>query len=190
MVSGCVYGIYENSNALDILYVGSTKNIRRRIMQHRTCAKRKTYPLYQYIRDHGGFDKFGFLILKTVPFTTRTALAKIEEKYRKRLEPPLNHNVCHVSVPRSEYHREYNRTYYQNNKKRASDASKRYYHKNNERIREERKARYYTSTRCPACKMMVIDINRHRKNKKHLTRAAHHRKFANVMNQLKESLID
>ena len=182
----CVYGIVENRNANEIKYVGSTKNLNRRIIQHRSCAKLgNSLPLYQYIGSHGGFNNFGFVILKYLDFTTSRALTEVEESYIRKFDPPLNKNSAHIGMSLREYHSMCTLRWYYKNRERALVSAREHYRNNRERIKKMRKERYHRQVNCDVCNRMVKCFTRHKKTKKHQMRLLHKR-HAKVMAELKE----
>lgn len=70
-----IYKITEIANP-EIMYIGSTLNYNRRKYQHiKNCSNRVSkkykYPLYKYVRQCGGFDKFDFSIVEKYPCKTK-----------------------------------------------------------------------------------------------------------------------
>lgn len=70
-----IYKIYYIDNPEEC-YIGSTINFSRRKSQHKKnvnnrSSKMYKYPLYQYIRALGGFDKFNIEIVEYYPCKTK-----------------------------------------------------------------------------------------------------------------------
>jgi len=70
-----IYKIYLKENPEEC-YIGSTINFSRRKSQHKKninnrVSKKYHYPLYQYIRALGGFDKFDIDIVENFPCQTK-----------------------------------------------------------------------------------------------------------------------
>ncbi len=66
-----IYKIYQ-SEIPDLIYIGSTINFSRRKSQHKKntsnrVSKKYNYPLYQYMRGCGGYEKFNMEILEHYP---------------------------------------------------------------------------------------------------------------------------
>ena len=80
----CVYGIYPKSNIFGkCLYVKGTTNLGRRIGDHRSATTNKCHPhhhsdLYNYIRKHGGMEKFRVRILEEHLYMDNESLHKRE----------------------------------------------------------------------------------------------------------------
>lgn len=67
----CIYKIYQNSNP-NFIYIGSTTNFSSRKSSHKKnttnkVSKKYNYPLYQFIRGCGGFEKFNIEIVEKFP---------------------------------------------------------------------------------------------------------------------------
>lgn len=71
-----IYKIYQKE-VPDIIYIGSTTNFSQRKSNHKKycinkVSKKYKYPLYQYIRGCGGWDKFNMEIVEKYPCKTKT----------------------------------------------------------------------------------------------------------------------
>jgi len=89
-----IYKIYQ-TNDPSMLYIGSTINFKRRKGQHikNTTNKRKRsyrYPLYKYIRQIGGFDKFTIEIVEEYPCECKGTGLLREKELIKSLNANLN----------------------------------------------------------------------------------------------------
>ena len=97
-----VYKIYcKNSNITDC-YVGSSKNVVKRIKQHKYNKDNKI-KLYNFIREHGGMDNWDFVVLEN---NIEHNLLHDREKYW------ITHsngtlNINWKKIPESEYTCEY-----------------------------------------------------------------------------------
>lgn len=94
MRQGFIYKLFcLNSNITDC-YIGSTCNIKKRIQQHKSSAKRQ-YPLrlYKFINNNGGFCQWSYEILEEYDSIDRKELFKIEKNYIQDLKPTLNSNI-------------------------------------------------------------------------------------------------
>ena len=75
--------VSKNENIKDI-YVGKTKNLKKRIIDHKSNCyneNRKCYNIkvYQYIRENGGWDNFNFIEIETNEYNDKDSA--IREKY-------------------------------------------------------------------------------------------------------------
>lgn len=84
-------------NHIDSLncYIGSTKNFKKRIFQHKKASRNRTKKiyhsrLYRFIRDNGGWDKFEIKILESYPCDSLKDGHNIEFDYIDQMSPTLN----------------------------------------------------------------------------------------------------
>ena len=103
--TGFVYGLFDVDGD-DVLYVGSTWVMRKRISSHkRWCYKEnddRHYNLfvYQHIRENGGFEKFEFRLLEEVEVEDNlNARNKIEQEYIDHygIENLLNERPAYIT---------------------------------------------------------------------------------------------
>ena len=107
-------------------YVGSSKDVKRRWMQHKrpsTWNKCKNNPLYLDMKKYG-LDKFSFQILAEVEIGQ---LKETEQRFIEKLQPIYNnYNAKGLNVKRyKEYNKEYGKEY------RKTDKCKKYQKKYN-----------------------------------------------------------
>jgi len=79
------------------IYIGSTKNINKRIQYHKYATHNKNdvkynRDMYKYIRKHGGFKKWNVEILKTWNVPNNKVQRLIERQYINYYNPELNVN--------------------------------------------------------------------------------------------------
>jgi hypothetical protein len=77
------------------VYVGSTTCFKQRKSQHKSkCHNEKhkhyNYKIYQYIREHGGFENFTMIEIEKFPCENSRQLEAREEHWRKELKATLN----------------------------------------------------------------------------------------------------
>ena len=77
------------------VYVGSTTCFKQRKFQHKSdCnnenAKSYNYKVYQYVREHGGFDNFTMIEIEKYACENNRQLEAREEYFRKELHATLN----------------------------------------------------------------------------------------------------
>jgi hypothetical protein len=70
-----IYKIYQKDDP-NMFYIGSTTNLSGRKSSHKKAvtnrsSKKYNYPLYQYIRALGGWDKFTFELFEKYPCQTK-----------------------------------------------------------------------------------------------------------------------
>jgi hypothetical protein len=89
-----IYKIYHPENP-EIFYIGSTKKFLTRKFNHKkNCrnkvSKKYNYPLYQYIRALGGWEKFNMEIYEKYPCKTKGEGLQKEQEIIDLLKPKLN----------------------------------------------------------------------------------------------------
>ena len=80
----CIYKIYQ-PELPDLIYIGSTTNFSQRKSQHKKninnkVSKKYNYPLYQYMRGCGGFEKFKIEIIEHYPCKNKLEGLKKEQE--------------------------------------------------------------------------------------------------------------
>ena len=86
------YKLHSLDEDLMEVYIGSTKDIRQRIWNHKYQCKRNWHlPIYMFINVNGGFDNWTFEILDEIEVDSNEERYKIEREFIKKL--PLNLNV-------------------------------------------------------------------------------------------------
>jgi len=98
----------KNENIKDT-YIGSTFNLNRRIMRHRTACNialnnAHNYPVYKKIRECGGIDNWFFETMLAYPCETRKELILKEREFILAYKPTLN--VCVPLRTKQEYYRD------------------------------------------------------------------------------------
>ena len=89
-----IYKIYQ-PEIPEMIYVGGTTNFSQRKSNHKKnttnrVSKKYHYPLYQYIRNCGGFDKFTIEIVEKCPCKTKMDTLRKEQEIIDFLKPQLN----------------------------------------------------------------------------------------------------
>ncbi len=147
MNKGIIYIIKCKDKNIKDCYIGSTTNLKKRIINHKTTCKiisNKNYKSkkYQFIRNNGGFDNFYFEILEDdIEFNNRKELNKIERYYIEEFKSSLNSDIP-------------TRT--------NKEKDKQYYIKNKEKIKEEKKKyrkKYYKQNKDKINEKLKININ-------------------------------
>ena len=102
----CIYKIASKDPDITDVYVGSTTNLAKRRHEHKSkChnCNNKSYNLnvYQFIREHGGFENWNVVKLEDYPCETFEELSKRERYWFEELGATLNR--CVPSRKKSEY---------------------------------------------------------------------------------------
>ena len=104
-------------------YVGSSTNFKQRKAHHKNACinpKRKAYNcnVYNFIREHGGWENFQMLQIEEFPCNSSHELALQERFHLEQLKATLNKQVPGRS------HAESNANYYQNNRNVITEKAK------------------------------------------------------------------
>jgi hypothetical protein len=119
-------------------YVGSTTNLIRRKCSHKqSCEnpnnKKYSFPVYTFIREHGGFENWQFVVVRRYKnIKTKEQLLKKERKYMERLQATLN-----KQVPTRTY-----QEYYENYKPVILERVKKYQDANKQQIKVKKQVNY------------------------------------------------
>jgi len=76
-------------------YIGSTTNKNRRKQQHKENSNgqnknKYNYPVYQFIRENGGFDNWTMIILEEYSCESKIQLCQREREWIEEMKPTLN----------------------------------------------------------------------------------------------------
>lgn len=187
---GVVYKLVCYDKEIKACYIGSTKNIKTRMSDHRSntnCKSRKDHNsvLYETIRNTGGWNNWTYQILATMRVANYAELHKFEGLYIKSTKNTLNLNI--PSRTRKQYYQDekknilaYKKSYhqinrlkilakrkvrYEKNKEINRIKAKAYYQLNKERIKEKRKEKRLWLDGSKTS--MVSDRFRHLNSKNH-----------------------
>ena len=135
-INGVIYKIYCKDAAITECYVGSTCNFMSRKSKHKYSCNNKntkdyTYPVYNFIRENGGWENFEMVELIKYPCNTKRELEIKETEYLELHGGTLN--KCIPSRSKAEY---YQATKEQN-KEEKNKKSREHYGNNREKQREK-----------------------------------------------------
>lgn len=91
----CIYKICCLDATIDDIYVGSTTDMVKRRWGHKSkCndpnARGHNYPVYQFIRDHGGFHNWEIVRIESFPCENSEEMRQREREIFDELKPSLN----------------------------------------------------------------------------------------------------
>ena len=134
--------ICKNENIKDI-YVGKTKNFKRRVIQHKSdCynenCKEYNLKVYEFIRENGGINNFNFIEIEKNEYNDKDSAIR-ERYWIEELNANLNSLI-------------------------PSRTDKEYYNKNKEIINEKRKEKIICKCGCEISKR---NLSKHFKSKLH-----------------------
>jgi hypothetical protein len=164
-----IYTIYQivckDSNVIES-YVGSTKELKDRKINHKSncnnpTVKEYNFKVYKFIRTNGGFNNWKFNILETIECVDEYESYVIEQSYINDLKSELNSQSAFTGLTKKEY----NEKYHQLNKQKLNEQNKEYYKLNKQKINERKNEPYC----CIMCKGSYTYANtvRHFKLNKH-----------------------
>ena len=160
----------ENEN----IYIGSTTNFRRRKWDHKNnCnnenSKDFNYPVYQFIRENGGWDEWQMIPIEVYPCNNINEL-EIRERYHIELLKSKLNKVIPTRTKKEHYEAnkeqilEKHKQYKIKNKEKILEIHKKYYEDNKQIINEKRKQKVI----CDHCGSEITKghLKRHQKSKK------------------------
>jgi len=113
-----IYKIYCKDPEIKEYYIGSSKNLSKRISAHKNHCKSKDTKVYTYIREHQGWDNFTVEVLEEFECIDSIEKRQKERDYIELLKPTLNKNRAIIySVDINEYQRVYMKKYLQGERK-------------------------------------------------------------------------
>jgi len=155
--NGVIYKLKHNLDYDDEnIYIGSTTNFKNRKYAHKEGCNNENnrchnFPVYQYIRDNGGWDQFIMIPIEPYSCNDKKELEIKERFYIDLLRPTLNKKI--PTRTNKEYYQdnrdkliEYQKEYKQNNSDKIAEYQKEYYQDNSDKITEYRKE-YYQDNR-------------------------------------------
>jgi len=118
-----IYKLCCKDTDIKEIYIGSTTNFTRRKCRHKSdChninSKQHNYKVYQFIREHDGFQNWDMVLIENVNCNTKLELHKIERKFIEELQPSLNKQLPLRT------HEEYNKEYRIKNKEILNESQK------------------------------------------------------------------
>jgi len=146
----CIYKIEHNDDE-KLVYVGHTTNFDKRKTQHKiNCYNDKQKPynskVYQMIRQNGDWEMFKMIEVEKYPCADRREAERRENEVIKELKASMNtNNSFRTKDEITEYRKEYDTNYYENNKEKLQQQMKEYRESNKPKIQEINKEYYETN---------------------------------------------
>lgn len=121
-----IYKIVCNDPTIKDVYVGSTININKRIILHKSeCTNPNTTgynsPVYKFIRSNGGWENWRLIIIELFECDNNNDLRLREKYFKNRLNAKLNNNEPHTTqeekiISKRKYDIVYYKSYYESRK--------------------------------------------------------------------------
>jgi len=140
----CIYKI-EHIDDESLVYVGHTTCFNKRKTAHKYYCyndNQKPYNLkvYQMIRENGGWEMFKMIEVEKYPCADKREAERRENEVMKELKSSMNTNKSFITKDElTEYHKEYNKEFYEANKQKIQERSKEYYEANKQKILHQMK---------------------------------------------------
>jgi hypothetical protein len=132
--NGTIYKIVCKDPEITDCYVGSTTSHLKRKSRHKSNCNNKNskdynYPVYRFIRDHGGWENWQFVPIEDYPCRTKKQLNIRERFWFEKLNATLNSHYPQRSI----------KEYREDNKEKIREEQKEYREKHKEELKEKRK---------------------------------------------------
>ena len=165
-MKGCVYRIFcKDPNVLDC-YIGSTKDIKTRMMEHRRdleCETGNRYHLkkYGFIRSHGGWGNWDHEIIESLEVETQQELRMWEQNWIDETPTATLNDMpaWRSEEDKKELKRELNAKYRESNLEKILEHQAMY--------REANKEKMLVKIECNFCGAFVTRSNMKRHQKRH-----------------------
>ena len=144
MTFGAIYKIKCLDKSVTEFYIGSSNNLYKRIIVHKSrCNISKyNYKVYKFMRDHGGWNNWEIVVIKKLPNTNRQARFYIEQFYKNLYKPTLN---SHDAIVDPEWQKNYDAN--RPNKVERAEKNKIHYAKNKDIFNAKRRVKV-TCSQC------------------------------------------
>lgn len=144
-----IYKICHKDPKITDIYIGSTCNFAKRKCDHKIASRnplnsKHHQHLYQFIREHDGFDEFEMVMIDEYPCQNKREKEARERHWIEQLKPTLNQRnpfrpAEEWRKENKEYIKEENQKYREANKETIRQRKKQYREKNDEKIKQHKK---------------------------------------------------
>lgn len=174
--NGQIYKLVCRDVAVKDIYVGSTTNFESRKKNHRNKSSKPVdrsynYPVYVFMRAHGGWYNWQMILIEVYPCANKLALEQRENHWAQLLQSTLNTTTPANPYVRAEHKEElaaYNRQYAIDNREAIAVRAKANREANQERRAQQHAAWIAQPFVCQCGSSMTMGAkNRHLKSKIH-----------------------
>jgi hypothetical protein len=144
-----IYKLCCNDPSITDIYTGHTTDFKTRKSNHKNRCnnpndKKHNYYVYQFIRNHGGFDNWSMIEIEKICCIDEIEACKYERKYFDLLGATLNTNTpSRTNKEYNEEHKEHlkelHKKYYEENKEVIAEKNKKYREENKDTLKEKQK---------------------------------------------------
>jgi len=135
-----IYKICCKDTSITDIYIGSTCNFYRRKAQHKhDCNNDCNYNVYQFIREHGGWDNWTMVMVHEASVENKLQKEKLERQFIEEMKPSLN--AILPARTKKEWREqnkatlaEYKKLWAEENKEKIAESKKLWYETNKEII--------------------------------------------------------
>ena len=135
-----IYKIVCNDLNVNQCYVGHTTDMTKRKWGHKSvCNNEKNkghnHKIYKIIRENGGWDNWNMLLVEKFPCKDKYDACKREREVYEEIDAKMNTVRPYLTQEEiKEYHKEYDKQYYQTNKEYKKEKFKEYNQLNKQKI--------------------------------------------------------
>jgi hypothetical protein len=181
-----IYKIVCNDLNVNQCYVGHTTDMTKRKWGHKSvCNNEKNkghnHKIYKIIRENGGWDNWNMLLVEKFPCKDKYDACKREREVYEEIDAKMNTVRPYLTQEEiKQYHKQYDKQYYQTNKEYKKEKFKEYNKANKQKIsaykkkyREANKQKISERNKekieCLICGSIVrrSDIAQHKRTAKH-----------------------
>jgi len=181
-----IYKIVCNDLNVNQCYVGHTTDMTKRKWGHKSvCNNEKNkghnHKIYKIIRENGGWDNWNMLLVEKFPCKDKYDACKREREVYEEIDAKMNTVRPYLTQEEiKQYHKQYDKQYYQANKEYKKEKFKEYNQANKQKIsaykkkyREANKQKISERNKekieCLICGSIVrrSDIAQHKRTAKH-----------------------
>ena len=137
-----IYKIVCRDLAIKNCYVGQTTNFINRKAMHKQSCKTKSQYVYQFIREHGGWNNWDMVMIEQYNCYNLVEAGARERHWIETLNADLNKNLPPTGLSKNEYDKQH----YTNNRDKIVENQKQYRTNNRDKYLEQAK-QYYIENR-------------------------------------------